>query len=306
MHDKDDYLFELYKMERMHHMIFSDLSKKEKNKELKLILENLSKTEEKHAQLWGKVIKIDKEPVPRHVSKLFVYAILFIRYFLGLILAVKFMEYFENQLEARLKKAERTEGLSKRERAIVRKIIADELEHEKPLKDKLLEYNSVLKNIRDIIFGMNDGLVEVLAAVSGLGAALQNPILTLLGGVIIAVSGTLSMSGGAYLSTTYEKHIRKGDSKDARLSAFYVGFAYIIGSIFPLLPFGLGFYGYYGILLAIISSSIALSVVAGIIAIISNVSIKKNIARTIIISIGSALITMLLGSYARAFLKISI
>ena len=306
---KKRYLVGLYKTERMHHLIFKDLAAKEKNKDLKYILERLSNTEEKHARMWARIIEIDGIKLPKRISKLFVFAILVLRDLIGLILAVKAMETFEDQLEKKFSEVEKHVELSGKEKQIVEMIIKDEMKNETPLKNKIIEYNSILRNIRDIMIGMNDGLVEVLAAIAGLGAALQTPTLILMGGIIIALSGTLSMSGSAYLSTSYETHIGKVQEKKkrgARSSAFYVGGAYVIGSIFPLLPFILGFGSYEGIALAILFTGIVLVLIATIIAVISNISVKRNVAKTLVISIGSAFVTMALGAYARSILHITI
>ncbi|MGC8652230.1 MAG: VIT1/CCC1 transporter family protein [Candidatus Micrarchaeia archaeon] len=305
---KRAYLVGLYKMERMHHIIFRDLAKREKNGELKSILEKLATTEGKHARMWAKILEISNIRIPKTTSKFFVFMILLIRHLLGLVLAVKAAESFETQLDRKIMEVEEHGELLPHEKAIIREIIKDELRNETPLKMKIVAYNQVLRNIRDIIIGMNDGLVEVLAAVSGLGAALHEPLLVLVGGVIIALSGTLSMTGSAFLSTSYEINVNaKGTAKrSAKASAFYVGVAYAIGAAVPLIPFALGAGGYYGIAISIILTATVLSVVASLVALVSSISIKRNIAKTLAISIGSAFITIALGAYARSVLHITI
>ena len=121
------------------------------------------------------------------------YVLLLSRRVLGLGLTMKIMEREEHQLEERMERHGRGARLPK---------IDERRENE--LKAEILGHNRVLGNIRDIFFGMSDGLVEILAAVSGIGAALQPPLLVIIAGSIVAVSGTLSMAGGAYLSTDYE------------------------------------------------------------------------------------------------------
>ena len=310
-HEKDrknTYLVELYKIERMHHIIFSDLAKREKNKELKGILERLSATENKHAKMWAKILEISRIKVPRRTSKFFVFAILLLRHLLGLVLAVKAAERFETQLDKKIVEVERYGGLEPHEKEIIKEIIKDELKNEAPLKVKILAYNQVLNNIRDIIIGMNDGLVEVLAAVSGLGAALHTPVLILVGGIIIALSGTLSMTGSAFISTSYEINVnsKSGKKRSAKSSAFYVGGAYVIGAIVPLIPFAFGAGGYYGIAISIMLTAAVLSIVASLVALVSGISIKSNILKTLFISIGSAFVTIALGAYARSVLHITI
>ena len=303
---KIDYLIGLYKTERSHHIIFGELAAREKDKKLKKVLEGLASAEQKHAKMWAQIIEINDIRLPMGTSKFFIYTIMLIRKLFGLVLAVKTMEYFESQLDNKIFEIEKHKELKESERNIIREIIKDELKSEEPLKDQLVKYSTILKNIRDVIIGMNDGLVEVLAAVAGLGAALQTPLLTLIGGIIIALSGTLSMTGSAYLSTSYESHINAGKQKSASSSALYVGGAYVLGAIFPLIPFIFGIKGYLGIVAAIVLTAIVLSVVASLIAVISSISIKRNVLKTLTISIGSALITIALGAFARSVLHITI
>jgi VIT1/CCC1 family predicted Fe2+/Mn2+ transporter len=217
------------------------------------------------------------------------------------------MEYEEVSLERELDYNLSELELSQKEKDVIKKIKKSESEKEDPLKDRLLKYSPMLNNIRSIILGMNDGLVEILGAVAGFAVALRQPLLVLVAGMIVAIAGTLSMAGGSYLSIEYEKSVYKTKTTDsAKASAFYTGLAYIIGSAFPLVPFVLGFSGYYAILLSIIITAIVLTFVSILISIVSDTSIKRRILRTLIISLGIVMVTMALGFYARNVLHINI
>ncbi|MEM0149798.1 MAG: hypothetical protein QXW10_02795, partial [Candidatus Micrarchaeaceae archaeon] len=61
---KRAYLVGLYKTERMHHIIFRDLARREPNKDLKKILGMLSVTEKKHASMWEEILEISDIRVP--------------------------------------------------------------------------------------------------------------------------------------------------------------------------------------------------------------------------------------------------
>ncbi len=307
VYKKNAFLVKIYKGELMHHYIYSRLSVTETDKELKEILKKLSKTEEEHAELWKEVLDIEHIHLPKTKAKPTLALILFLRKIFGLTMLINIIEYGERDLYSKLEYVIKENTFSEKEKEIIKRIEEDELKNEKPVEDKILKMSPVLNNIRDIIFGMNDGLVEVVAAVAGLGSALHYANYILLGGFIIALSGTMSMAGGAFLSTEYEKNlnIRKSGNKP-KSSAMYVGLAYILGSIFPLSPFIFGINGYFGIAISLIVTAIVLSIVASIISIISNKSISKSITKTLIISMGAAAVTIILGYYARVFLHITI
>ena len=56
------------------------------------------------------------------------------------------------------------------------------------------------KYIRDVVFGANDGLVSVVALVTGVAGGVSNNKVVLLAGVAGAVAGAISMGLGAYIS----------------------------------------------------------------------------------------------------------
>lgn len=61
--------------------------------------------------------------------------------------------------------------------------------------------------IREIVFGMEDGLVSTMGAVTGIAAASQDHFIVLLSGVVIIAVESISMGVGSYLSTKSEKEI---------------------------------------------------------------------------------------------------
>jgi VIT1/CCC1 family predicted Fe2+/Mn2+ transporter len=61
------------------------------------------------------------------------------------------------------------------------------------------------KSVREVIFGLNDGLVTAFGFVSGVSGAHLKPLLIFLTGLAQAVAGGLSMFFGAYLSTKAQR-----------------------------------------------------------------------------------------------------
>ena len=293
----------LYHAEHFHSKVLTRLAAIERRGELRKLLLELSSEEEKHARSWmevsGKIEKLSGGNGGIRADFL-----LLIRRIFGLELAIKIMEYREGLLKKRL--VER--GVHRKS---VQAILKDEAKLEEKLESKILSYSPVLSNIRDVVFGMNDGLVEILAAVAGIGAALQQPLLIIVAGLIVAISGTLSMAGGAYLSTEYgnvinEKKDEVYKNTSPKMSAAYVGFSYILGAIFPLLPFIFGATGYVAIGLSILVTAIVLTIVSSIISVVSDTPVLERIAKTLLITLGISAITIMLGIYTRTYLHLSI
>jgi len=103
------------------------------------------------------------------------------------------------------------EIFSSEEKQRLKDIMVDEAVHEKVLG------NVEAKSVGDFVYGISDGLVEVLAAVSGLSGAISSPLFVAVGGLIVGVSGTLSMAIGAYLSTKSEKDVKIQERKRLEL-----------------------------------------------------------------------------------------
>lgn len=70
------------------------------------------------------------------------------------------------------------------------------------------------KYLREVVFGINDGLVSTLALVCGFWGALLSSSVILIGGVAEAIAGAISMALGAYLSAKSQREFY--DSELAR------------------------------------------------------------------------------------------
>jgi hypothetical protein len=81
--------------------------------------------------------------------------------------------------------------------------------------------------VMSVTYGLSDGIVEVLSAVSGISAFVKGTNL-LLAGIIIGLSGSISMGVGAYMSY---------NNKRSGKYALLTGLSYFISAIFVTVPF---------------------------------------------------------------------
>ncbi|HUC38618.1 MAG TPA: VIT1/CCC1 transporter family protein [Candidatus Acidoferrum sp.] len=311
LNEKQELLVKLYDAELLHGEVYKRFSISESDEKMSSTLSKLSSLEGYHAGLWGKVLSLNKVAKPKTDQSAKRSLILFCKSLLGLALTVKIIEHTESNLHQRFGRIVRDEGLSTKESSLIKKVRHSEETEEERLEGSIVGHSRIFKNIRDVMFGMNDGLVELLAVAVGLAAALQASVLIFLAGFIVAISGTLSMAAGAYLSTGYQKDIdvktrRIEGGASARSSAFYVGIFYFVGSLFPLSPFAFGLFGYTGIIIAIVLTSIVLTFTSSLIALASDKSVIRSIAKTLLISLGVAAITILLGAYIRNTFHITV
>jgi predicted membrane protein (TIGR00267 family) len=173
---------------------------------------------------------------------------------------------------------------------------------------------------------MSDGLVEVLASVSGLAPVLLKSIFVAMGGIVVGISGSLSMGIGAYLSVKAQKDFGESKSRVDKIkqeirgenveknvenygnplkSAINTGLFYIIGAIFPILPF---FFigGISALVLSFLLVVIAQSVTSIIISILSGTPILRSMVRTVVLTVAAAIGTFLIGNAIHSIVGINI
>jgi VIT1/CCC1 family predicted Fe2+/Mn2+ transporter len=73
-----------------------------------------------------------------------------------------------------------------------------------------------LSSIREVVFGAQDGLVSTFAVVAGLAATGVAPVVVLLGGLVSAVAGVLSMSIGTFLASRAQRQLHEGELERER------------------------------------------------------------------------------------------
>jgi len=145
--------------------------------------------------------------------------------------------------------------------AAVKSILIDEFKHEDVIVTQLAERKINPERIRNIFLGLNDGLVEILGAVSGFFGAFGSATMVLLAGTTTAVAGSLSMAAGVYVAMSSEREIYETEDKKQRFlshafatgvvgrvdpqngpsdrplqAALVVGVSYFAGAMVPLLP----------------------------------------------------------------------
>jgi vacuolar iron transporter family protein len=137
----------------------------------------------------------------------------------------------------------------------VRGILQDEFDHEDEIVSRAGSRRIDPGRVRSVVLGFNDGLVEILGAVSGFFAALGDTRLVLMAGVSVAAVGAFSMAAGAHAGASSEQEIERLDlgkrafmgqaaasaaPRSPLSTAALVGVSYLIGSLVPLLPVAFG------------------------------------------------------------------
>lgn len=306
-----------YSHENVDALTYAEMAKKEKDAPTALLLKRLAAVEIAHAAFWKKIAEKRgrniKEPGLIEKTKAKTYVLF--RKFFGLSLSIKLLELHEVSAIKEYTELWNTPGLlDEDEKALLEKVIDDEKEHELALINEELRVNP--DRVRDVIYGISDALVEVLAAVSGFAGVLAKPLIVAVAGLIVGASGTLSMGAGAYVSTKSEEEAKESnaltDSKaekshqSALLSAATTSASYLIGVFPPVLPYAVGLGGTVALLSSYLASAASLFVVGFLVGIVSGVTPSHKGGEMAAIGMGAALATHALGLAASAYLHVSV
>ncbi len=198
-------------------------------------------------------------------------------------------------------------------------ILLDEFKHEDVLVTQLTERKINPEKIRNIFLGMNDGLVEILGAVSGFFAAFGDAATVLIAASTTAVAGSLSMGAGIYVAVGSEKEVKKTESDRQQFlkadtvvaemeeqplaSALVVGGAYIVGAMVPVLPV---LFGATDARFSLLTAGSMIILVSMLLAFLSGMDIKKRILTNLVIITCAVAITYAIGLAAKTLWGVAV
>lgn len=201
--------------------IYLGLAEKTKDVSNRQVLETIAKDEMRHYEFWRRLTGRDVAP-----DKFMVWRYIFVSRMLGLSFGLKLMEKGE-VVASHVYETLR----DKFPEASV--MVQDEQKHEKELLDVLEEER--VEYAGSMVLGLNDALVELTGALTGLTFALQNGKIIAITGLITGIAASMSMAASSYLSSKEESHQNK--EKNPVKSALYTGVAYILTVSLLVLPY---------------------------------------------------------------------
>jgi VIT1/CCC1 family predicted Fe2+/Mn2+ transporter len=203
--------------------------------------------------------------------------------------------------------------------AAVRNILEDEFKHEDEVVTGDAERKLNPARVRDIFLGLNDGLIEILGAVSGFFAAFGNSLAVLVAGLTVAVAGALSMAAGAWIAVSSESEVRTTEVARRRFlgesvsttgtaetplgSAIIVGASYLAGALVPVLPV-LG--GATTVLPSLLTAGSLIILVSIMVAFLSGMDIKRRVMTNLLIITAAVGISFAVGIVTKRVWGVSV
>jgi VIT1/CCC1 family predicted Fe2+/Mn2+ transporter len=197
-------------------------------------LRALATTEKRHADAWAELLAAGGAKVPDRPPRLTAGLLAALARVAGIGPALALAGAAEGQV-VRSYLNQVTSVSDERAQRVLRKVLPEELDHQSP--DDLIDADAGrpasndaavsshgrrvateeewhggggVESIRNVIYGVNDGLTATLGVLTGVGGASANPRVVLIGGLSAMVASGVSMAGGAYLATKSQREIYEG------------------------------------------------------------------------------------------------
>ncbi len=201
----------------------------------------------------------------------------------------------------------------------IKEVLKDEFQHEADIVSGMSQRHINPDRVRNIFFGLNDGSIEILGALSGFFAAFHRPDLVLMAGSSVAVAGALSMAAGAYGASSSEREILQIQSRKETFlgkpasaagsadgpvqAAAVIGASFFVGAMIPLAPVLLGA---RSVLPPLFFSGCAIAGISSVLAYLSGMAMRKRVLSNLAIMAAAVAITYLIGVLAKNLWGISL
>jgi VIT1/CCC1 family predicted Fe2+/Mn2+ transporter len=345
-----------YQDEINDHLTYMALVDKTRNEGIRRNLTSIAHMERSHADFWQEILRAKNTPMPKaRMNRARLCLLRILRLFINPVLIVSLLELGEASSMKRYLDFYHRAPLDDTDRERLKTIILDELEHEMFFKQTAESLG--VSHLRDAVLGMNDGLVEILGAVTGLSAVYPDqPLLVAVSGLIVGIAGALSMGIGGFISTRSQRQVNEGrrerleilfaiaperaeqtyrgelvesgipasladetartlgknsralaqlvlpskqDDHELR-SGCYTGGAYLVGVLFPVLPYFLAPSSLFALPLSIVFAGFCLTLVATVVAMLSGISMRQKIVEMVVAGFTAAGLSYGFGTLMRS------
>jgi len=264
----------------------------DKNRKFGKTLSRLAEMEYRHYEFWRKYCPDRKVTV----SNLKVYLIIFLRAILGVTFAVRYLE--RNEMKVIKKYRELFHLVPVEDQEKLRKIIADEEEHEREFSEQFEEPH--IKHISFIVLGLADALVEIAGIHAGSLGIYNSTELAGLAGVVAGAAASIAMASAAYAQA------KTGFRGSASMSAVYTGISYFATAIVLATPYFVTEIMLDALLASLVLAVLLVAFISFYGAVISGAGFRKDFVEITTIMMGATAALYMLGTAIRYFTGITI
>lgn len=213
--------------------VYAALAQVTSDVRLRRRLAALAATEKRHADAWADLLSAGGARLPDRRPRVTAQLLAALARVAGIGPALALAGAAEGQvLRAYLSQVSTVSD--ERAQGLLRQVLPEELDHQSPddvadsgasgpppadavaARDRPPEveveewHSGGVESIRNVIYGVNDGLTATLGVLAGVGGASVDPRVVLIGGLSAMVASGVSMAGGAYLASKSQREVFEG------------------------------------------------------------------------------------------------
>ena len=267
--------------------IYSKIAAVQKDPHNREVLNRIAQDELGHYGIWKQYTTQDVAPSTSRIWFYYLIARIF-----GITFAIKLMEGVEKRAQSYDKGLV---GIIPE----IQTILTNEETHERELIALIDEER--LKYVGSVVLGLNDALVEFTGTLAGLTFAIQNTQIIAVVGLIMGVAASLSMGASEYLSQRSD-----GGPTDPVKASVYTGVAYIVTVALLILPFLIFTSPFYALMLTLLGAVMVIFLFTFYLSVAKDLPFWRRFAEMLVISLGIAAISFIIGVLIRTVLNINI
>jgi vacuolar iron transporter family protein len=202
--------------------VYEALSEVASNPRASARLKALAETERRHADVWAELLASCGVKVTDRRPYVAARVLAMLARVVGIGPALALAGLAEGQV-LRSYLSQVSTVANQQAQGVLRRLLPEELDHQSPdeVADRAEDSRTPLaadeewhgggaESIRNVIYGVNDGLTATLGVLAGVGGASIEPRVVLIGGLSAMVASGVSMAGGAYLATKSQREVFEG------------------------------------------------------------------------------------------------
>jgi len=251
------------------------------------VLERIASQELGHYAIWKQYTRQDVAP-----DSLRIWFYYLIARGMGMTFAIKLMEGVEKRAQAY------DHGLVDRVPE-AREILVNEENHERDLIALIDEER--LKYVGSVVLGLNDALVEFTGTLAGLTFAIQNTQIIAVAGLIMGVAASLSMGASEYLSQRSD-----GAPTNPFRASVYTGATYIATVALLILPYLILGSPYHALVFTLAGAVFVIFLFTFYISVAKDLPFWRRFGEMLLISLGIAAISFVIGILIRTVLNVNV
>lgn len=199
--------------------VYESLADVASNPRARRRLKVLAETERRHAQAWAELLASCGVQISDRRPQVTARLLAVLARVVGIGPALALAGVAEGQV-LRSYLAQVSTVSNQQAQGVLRRVLPEELDHQSPddvekrtddvRADVAADeewHGGGAESIRNVIYGVNDGLTATLGVLAGVGGASIDPRVVLIGGLSAMVASGVSMAGGAYLATKSQREV---------------------------------------------------------------------------------------------------